>query len=88
MSIAIDIFVKKCYTLIMEVVKIDINSVAQFIGSLGFPIVACIGMYYRMIKQDEMHKEEMNKVTEAINNNSKAIELLTLRLGGTDAIRN
>lgn len=58
----------------------DGTTLTQLIGSLGFPIVACIAMYYRMIKEDEQHKEEMNTMRDAINNNTVALTKLTDRL--------
>lgn len=58
----------------------DVNSLIQLVGSLGFPIVACGAMFWRMIKSDEQHKEEMNKMSEALNNNTSALVKLTERL--------
>ena len=58
----------------------DINSLIQLVGSLGFPIVACGALFWRMVKSDEQHKEEMNKISEAINNNTSALVKLTERL--------
>ena len=58
----------------------DITTITQLIGSLGFPIVACIAMYCTLNKQNEQHKEEMNKITESLNNNTIAITKLTERL--------
>lgn len=64
--------------------------IMQIIGSYGFPILACIGMAWYVkyttdknredIKSDrEAHKEEMLKITEALNNNTIAVrELKTL----------
>lgn len=60
----------------------DIAMITQLIGSLGFPIAACIALFYRMQKQDELHKEEMTKITESLNNNTIALTKLTERLGG------
>ena len=59
----------------------DVNSLIQLVGSLGFPIVACGAMFWRMVKSDEQHKEEMNKVTESLNNNTMALVKLTEKLG-------
>ena len=59
----------------------DINSIIQLVGSLGFPIVACGALFWRMVKSDEQHKEEMNKVTESLNNNTMALVKLTEKLG-------
>ncbi len=58
----------------------DIASVTQLIGTLGFPIVACIALFYTMNKQTEQHQEEMSKLTESLNNNTVAITKLTERL--------
>lgn len=62
----------------------DVNSLIQLIGSLGFPIVACGALFWRMIKSDEQHKEEMNKMSEALNNNTTALVKLTDKLEKED----
>lgn len=58
----------------------DVNLLIQLVGSLGFPIVACGALFWRMIKSDEQHKEEMNKISEALNNNTSALVKLTEKL--------
>lgn len=58
----------------------DVNVLIQLVGSLGFPIVACGALFWRMVKSDEQHKEEMNKMSEALNNNTNAIVKLTEKL--------
>lgn len=58
----------------------DVNTLIQLVGSLGFPIVACGALFWRMIKSDEQHKEEMNKMSEALNNNTSALVKLTEKL--------
>jgi len=58
----------------------DVNVLIQLIGSLGFPIVACGALFWRMLKSDEQHVEEMTKMSEALNNNTSAILKLTERL--------
>lgn len=58
------------------------------IGQYAFPIVACVvmGWYVKYIQDNyrkdisdisARHKEEMDKVTEALNNNTLAIQRLT-----------
>lgn len=59
----------------------DISVLVQLIGSLGFPIAACIGCFWMLNKERDDHKAEMTKVTEAINNNTLALTTLTERLG-------
>lgn len=55
----------------------DIGSVTSLIGSLGFPIVCCIAMFSMLNKERDAHKEEMGAVTEALNNNTLALQALT-----------
>ena len=66
----------------------DANMIIQLITSVGFPIVACGGMawYVKYItdrnredlkEERTLHDEEMSKVTEALNNNTLAIQKLT-----------
>ena len=61
------------------------------ISTLGFPIMACIAMawYVKYItdkneesrkEESENHKAEVSKMTEALNNNTIAINTLTERL--------
>ena len=65
----------------------DANVIITMVGSLGFPIVACISMavffnkvnenYRADIKEmNSNHKSEMDKMTEAINNNTLVIQKL------------
>ena len=69
----------------------DASALITMIGSLGFPIVACIFMaiffnkvnenYRQDIKElSSNHKEEMAKVTEAIANNNTLLERILDRL--------
>ena len=58
----------------------DVNTLIQLVGSLGFPIVACGALFWRVVKSDEQHKEEMNKMSEALNNNTSALVKLTEKL--------
>lgn len=62
------------------------------IGQYAFPIVACVvmGWYVKYIQDNyrkdisdisTRHKEEMDKVTQALNNNTLAIQKLTDYIG-------
>lgn len=53
--------------------SMDTNAIIQIVGSLGFPIVMCGALFWRQVKSDEQHKEEMDKLSEALNNNTQAI---------------
>ncbi len=58
----------------------DLQAITTLIGSLGFPIAACIACFSMLNKEREEHKNEMAKVTEAINNNTLALEALKGKL--------
>ena len=62
---------------IMEISNVILNAISM----VGFPIVVAAAMFWKMNKQDDDHKEEMAKVTEAINNNTIALQKLIDKLG-------
>ena len=66
-----------------EVIKaMDMSAVTQAVSTLGFPIVMCGAMFWYMVKEKDSHKEEMNSVTEALNNNTLMLQKLCDRLDG------
>lgn len=63
------------------------NDVVQIISAVGFPIVAALGCAYFVKWQYEQnqkqieemrkeHKEEVQKMTDALNNNTLALQKL------------
>lgn len=54
----------------------DANAITTVISNLGFPIAVCIYMIYVNQKQTQAHKEEVSKMTEAINELKLAITSL------------
>lgn len=54
----------------------------SLISNVGFPIFACIMMFKSMEKEQENHKQESEKWTEALNNNTAVMKELLLRLEG------
>ena len=48
----------------------------NLISTLGFPIAAYVALFWYMMKKDAEHKEEVTKMTEAINNNTLALQHL------------
>lgn len=67
------------------------NEVVQIISTVGFPIACCVAMgyFFKYItdkdreerdKMNTQHREEMKDVTEAINNNTLAIQKLCERI--------
>ena len=60
----------------------DVQMILTAISTVGFPIVVAAAMFWKLNKQDEDHKEEMAKVTEAVNNNTLALQKLLDKIGG------
>ncbi len=71
------------------------NEVLQAITTVGFPIVACIGLAwftkymvdnYRkdMAEANKEHKAETEKLAQAVQNNTEAINQLMLILSNKD----
>lgn len=61
-----------------------IQAIVQVIQSVGFPIVCCGALFWYMIKQRDVHKDEMDKMTTAINNNTQVLTQIITMLGGKD----
>lgn len=66
----------------------DTNSIISMISGLGFPIVACMGCAFYINKQDSRHKDEIDKITDALNNNTIALTRLLDKLGAEDENKN
>ena len=74
----------------------DLSNIAQLIGTLGFPIAACCYLFYSMQEERKQnaaqreadrleHKQEMEKVTVALNNNTIVVQKLVDALTATTA---
>lgn len=61
--------------------------IVQLIGSLGFPIAIAVYLIYYNNKLNEMHKEEMDTLKDALVNNTMAIQRLSdiITGGGNNA---
>ena len=53
----------------------------NLLSNFGFPIVCCGILMWYIFKLQEQHKEETNKMVEAINNNTIAIQQLLTKIG-------
>lgn len=62
----------------------DAVNITQIISTLGFPIAACIALFWKMNKQDETHREETESLRKTIENNTLILTKLYERLGGND----
>lgn len=70
----------------------DVNTILQAVGTVGFPIVGAIGMawYVKYVtdrnredieKLNAQHQQEMKEVTTALNNNTLALQKLSDVIG-------
>lgn len=59
----------------------DVELLTQLIGSLGFPIVACIYMAVTQQKSEERHSKEVDELRKAVNNNTNVMVKLCTKLG-------
>ena len=57
------------------------QTLASLVSSIGFPIVCCGVLFYMNNKQNQAHKEEIDKLSETVKNNTLAVEKLVLLLG-------
>jgi hypothetical protein len=57
--------------------NMDINSISTLISNIGVPCACLIATFYLWQKESDSHKEEMSKITDALNNNTLAITKLT-----------
>ena len=58
----------------------EFNDIITAICTVGFPIVAYGALFWYVLKKDSEHRSEVEKMTEAINNNTIALTKLIERL--------
>lgn len=54
----------------------NITEIANMISSLGFPIIMCLLIFKRMDEQDKRYQEQVKIMTDSLNKNTEAINLL------------
>ena len=59
----------------------DMTTLSQFIGSLGFPIIACIYMAKTQEKINEQHSKEVSELRKSVDNNTNAMIKLCTKIG-------
>lgn len=65
----------------------DLNTIGQFIGSYGFPIVACAALFWQNMKQEENHKTTMDNLTKVIQENTTAINKVLIYIEAIDNLK-
>lgn len=54
----------------------DVQAVTSIISTVGFPIAVCLICFWYINKVQEQHKAEMDKLAEALNNNTIVMQKL------------
>lgn len=57
-----------------------VNDVVSIISTVGFPIAACVALFWQSNQMQKQHKEEMDGVKEALNNNTLVVQKLVDKL--------
>lgn len=60
----------------------DFATIMSAVSAVGFPIVFCFVLYKTITDQQKAHKEESDKMVEAIHNNTLVVQKLVDKLGG------
>lgn len=63
----------------------DVNTVVSIIGSLGFPIVACVGMFYLYDRTLKEFTVSLNDITAEIKELKEEIKEVLAELKVKDA---
>ena len=62
----------------------DVSAIIQAISTVGFPIVMCLLFMYYIKYINDQHKEEIDKLSQSVNNNTLVMQKLLDKLGGGD----
>lgn len=57
------------------------ENIVELLSQFGFPVAMCLLLFWYVTRKDEQHKEEMDKMSEAINNNTLVMQKLIDKLG-------
>lgn len=57
-----------------------VNDIVTIISTVGFPIAACVALFWQTNEMQKNHKEEMDGVKEALDNNTLVVQKLVDKL--------
>lgn len=67
------------------------EEITTLISNVGFPIAMCIVVCYYVYKKDQSHKEEIDKLSDAVNqqtlNIQRLIDKIDHLIGGTENVQ-
>jgi hypothetical protein len=64
----------------VRLLHMDAKALTQLVGSVGFPIVACIGIGWYFVKVQQQNNETISKMSDALNNNTIALTKLAEKI--------
>lgn len=64
-----------------------LNEIGQFISNYGFPILACAALFWQNNKQDNNHKESIEKMTSVISDNTMALNKILTYIEAIDNVK-
>lgn len=64
-----------------EVIMETMQFLVQVVSTVGFPIFMCVLLWKQNEDQDTRHQKEIKELTQAVDNNTKVLELLSERIG-------
>ena len=64
----------------------DVKAIGEFISTIGFPIVACLLMGKYFSKRDEKYQNDLEKMRDIVDNNTKALNELNTAYNNTNLI--
>ena len=56
------------------------NDIVTIISTVGFPIAACVALFWQTNEMQKNHQEEMDCLKEALNNNTLVVQKLVDKL--------
>ena len=56
------------------------NDIVNLINSVGFPIAACVALYYQNIQSNKMYEKMVDEFSAAVNANTKTLTELVEKL--------
>lgn len=76
----------------------ELDTISQFVQTVGFPIAAYAALFWYVIQsnkrtdereaaQNAAHRAEVDKLTEALNNNTLAIQRLVDHMQDDETVR-
>lgn len=70
----------------------EIDAIVSAISTVGFPIVCCAAIFWYLYQEQKSHKDEMNAVTKALQENTLVLselkELFTMMTGYKKVVKN